>query len=124
MRRAAFALVLALAPAAALAQDRGDTLVELSRTLGELHALRQVCEGPDDMYWRTRMTRILDAEAANVALTDAMQDAFNLGYGARRAYACGNVSERAEAAAALRGRRLAARLARGPVSMARPQDPR
>ncbi len=84
----AAAAVLALAPAAALAQERSpaerQSLVDLARVLGESHALRQACEGPQDQSWRSRMQQLLAVEAADQGLKTRISVAFNAGYGSGR----------------------------------------
>lgn len=80
---------LLLLASSALAQERTPAerqwLVDLSRILGESHALRQVCVGPDDRFWRARMQSLLDQEAADEALQSRLSVAFNDGYHAGQA---------------------------------------
>jgi uncharacterized protein (TIGR02301 family) len=108
----AFALVLAAAPAAA--QPRGDILTDLAEVLGQSHALRQACAGPTDQYWRARMMRLMEVEQPAEALEVRLTEAFNDGYARSRALfrACSPQARRAEAAAAARGRSIAAQLSR------------
>jgi uncharacterized protein (TIGR02301 family) len=102
----------------ALAQDRGpverQTLLDLAFTLGESHALRQVCEGAGDQYWRARMMRMTEVEKADQAFDAQLRDRFNTGFAAGQGQfpACDEASRRAEQQAARQGRALAARLAR------------
>jgi uncharacterized protein (TIGR02301 family) len=109
-------LALAMAAGPALAQDRPpaerQTLGELAYALGESHALRQVCRGPGDQYWRDRMLRLTQIEAGDPAFDAAIRERFNTGYAAGQADAqnCGPYSRRAEAAAAARGQALAQKL--------------
>jgi len=96
------AAVLALVPAAALAQERSpaerQSLVDLARVIGESHALRQTCEGPQDQYWRSRMQQLLGVEAADQGLKTRIATAFNAGYGsARSLFAKCTDASRAEA---------------------------
>jgi uncharacterized protein (TIGR02301 family) len=114
-----FALLLA-APAfatSALAQVRApperQALTDLAYALGESHALRQLCNGPNDQYWRDRMVRLTQVEDADSGFDAALRERFNTGYAAGQAtaVACGPASRRAEAAAASRGQALARRLA-------------
>jgi uncharacterized protein (TIGR02301 family) len=122
MRRPPLNLLLALAALAtggpALAQDRSpverQTLLDLAFTLGESHALRQVCEGAGDQYWRARMMRLVEVEKADQALDAQLRDRFNTGFaaGQGRFPECGEASLHAEQQAAVEGRALAGRLAR------------
>jgi uncharacterized protein (TIGR02301 family) len=103
---------LALAGPAAAQPTRPDLLVQLARVIGESHALRQVCEGRQDQYWRERMFGLLDAEAPDDALRDRLSRAFNSGYiGGQLEFArCSAASREAETRAAAQGRDVAARL--------------
>ena len=102
----------------ALAQDRSpaerQTLLDLAFTLGESHALRQVCEGAGDQYWRARMMRLVEVEKADQAFDAQLRDRFNTGFAAGQGQftECGEGSLRAEQQAAVKGRTLAARLSR------------
>jgi uncharacterized protein (TIGR02301 family) len=102
----------------ALAQDRGpaerQTLLDLAFTLGESHALRQVCEGTGDQFWRARMVRLTQVEQADQAFDAQLRDRFNTGFAARQGEfpQCDDASRRAEQAAARHGQALAARLSR------------
>jgi uncharacterized protein (TIGR02301 family) len=102
----------------AQAQDRGpaerQTLLDLAFTLGESHALRQVCEGAGDQYWRARMMRLTEVETADQAFDAQLRDRFNTGFAAGQGQfpECGEASLRAEQQAARKGQALAARLAR------------
>ena len=73
-----------LAPVPSLAQERSPemrrTLAELSRVLGESHALRQACEGNDDQYWRTRMNRLVETEGGDPEAEARLKDQFNPGF--------------------------------------------
>lgn len=117
MRRLVLLSLLLAAPLAALAQDREpwarQALVDLAYALGESHALRQVCEGPYDEYWRKRMNRMLEAEAADQALDTRLRQSFNAGFTAAqsRHVACTPESRKAEADVAAKGRDLSQRLA-------------
>ena len=68
MRPALLVLVLSILALPASAQERSiemrDALVSLARVLGESHALRQVCEGNEDQFWRSRMNRLASASAS------------------------------------------------------------
>lgn len=115
---ALLALTALVGTGSALAQDRGpverQTLLDLAFTLGESHALRQVCEGAGDQYWRSRMMRLTDVEKADQAFDAQLRDRFNTGFAAGQGEftECGEASLRAEQQAAVKGRTLAARLAR------------
>jgi uncharacterized protein (TIGR02301 family) len=106
-------IAAALLVGPALAQDRPpaerQTLRELAYTLGESHALRQLCRGPGDQYWRDRMLRLTQVEDSDAAFDAVIRERFNTGYAAGQAQAqdCGPYSRRAEADAAARGQALA-----------------
>jgi uncharacterized protein (TIGR02301 family) len=108
-------LLLAAPPASA--QDRTvemrHTLVGLTRVLGESHALRQACEGPDDMYWRSRMTRLVETEQPDPEFERQLKDSFNAGFAEmRRLYrSCDDGARRAQEMTAVRGRELSSTLA-------------
>lgn len=76
-------LLLALAIAAAPAPRPG--LSDLAFALGEAHALRQACRGREDGWWRTRMSRLLDAEHADRERRTQLTERFNAGFAAARA---------------------------------------
>jgi uncharacterized protein (TIGR02301 family) len=91
MRRLLLVPVLALsvlAAGGALAQPRepaqARALTDLAFVLGESHALRQLCAGVSDQYWRNRMDEMLDTEAGDEALTAKLDAAFEAGFAARR----------------------------------------
>jgi uncharacterized protein (TIGR02301 family) len=118
MRRVLLIASLLLVPAeAASAQERPvemrQTLVDLTRVLGESHALRKACEGADDQYWRSRMSRLVEAEQAEPELETKMRDSFNAGFAeARRLYqGCDDGVRRAQGLMAARGRELSTTLA-------------
>jgi uncharacterized protein (TIGR02301 family) len=104
---------LAIAAGPAWAQERSaahqKTLVALAQALGESHALRQACEGPGDLYWRSRMTRMVDTEAGDIAFEERLSEAFNAAFNRTRGAfpACSPASRNAEAEAAARGQALA-----------------
>lgn len=117
MQRRIFALVLITALAGpAMAQERPpaerQTLIDLAYTLGESHALRQVCAGDGDQYWRDRMMRVTETEAADAAFNSRLTRAFNDGFATRQSEFpnCGPASKRAEQAVARKGQNLAGRL--------------
>jgi len=134
----------------AVAQERPpperQTLLDLAYTLGESHALRQACSGEDDQYWRDRMVRMTDTEAADEAFDGRLKQQFNSGFATRQTEfpSCSPASKRAEQAVARKGQALSTRLstitrvvrdlgsdapagesdAVGPDSMASPPAPR
>ena len=119
------ALVLAVLLGAALpaaAQERTPperaTLGDLAYAIGESHALRQLCLGPNDQYWRDRMLRLTQVEDADPAFDAVLRERFNTGFAATQAAfpRCTREVRRREAAAAARGRALAASLT-GPVAV-------
>lgn len=116
MRIVSFAFVLALTVSPALAQQREpaqrQVLLDLAYVLGEAHALRQVCAGPSDQFWRTRMMRMLEAESGDALFEGRLRDTFNAGYVGRQAQftQCSAQSRDAEAKVAARGQSLAGRL--------------
>ena len=113
------ALAMALTTAGtALAQDRTpvqrQTLSELAYAMGQSHALRQVCLGAADQYWRERMGRLLQTEAADEAFERSLRQAFNTGYAAAQAQfaACDSLSQAEAVQVARRGAALAEAAAR------------
>jgi uncharacterized protein (TIGR02301 family) len=102
----------------ARAQDRDPAerqkLLDLAFTIGESHALRQVCEGAGDQYWRSRMVRLTEVEKADQAFDAQLRDRFNTGFAARQGQftQCDDASRQAEQQAARKGQALAAKLAR------------
>lgn len=119
LRLLVLAIVLVATPVAAQTRAaRGETLVALAEVLGQSHALRQACAGPTDQYWRARMMRLMDVERPDKTLEARLTAAFNDGYASRRALfkACSVQATRAEAAAAARGRTIAAQLSHGYTS--------
>ena len=106
-------LLAAPAQAAGARPEHRDMVLALAEVLGQSHALRQACAGPDDQYWRARMTRLMDVERPQGAWAAELTAAFNGGYHSRRRLfpVCTPAARRAEMTAAARGRILAARLA-------------
>ena len=105
MRRSVLGLALLLATPV-FAQDRSpaerQALLDLARMLGESHAIRQACEGPQNGYWYSRMQRLLAIEAADQAQTRRLGLAFNAGFNAT-----GALFPRCTDAARAEGRRVA-----------------
>jgi uncharacterized protein (TIGR02301 family) len=122
------ALVLA---SPALAQERPpaerQSLVDLAYAIGESHALRQVCSGDGDQFWRDRMFELVSTEAADADLEARLKQAFNSGFAARKAQfpTCGIDSRKAELAVARKGQGLSAKLAASVRTVRRmgPDDP-
>jgi uncharacterized protein (TIGR02301 family) len=123
---ALIALVVLSAAEGALAHDRApaerQTLLDLAFTLGESHALRQVCEGGDDQYWRSRMVRLTEVEKADAAFDVQLRERFNAGFAARQDTfpGCDEASRQAEQQAARKGQALAAKLSRSMVTQTLP----
>lgn len=103
---------------AAQAQDRAasqrQALVDLAYVIGQSHALRQVCTGAGDQFWRGRMMRLLQTEAPDAAFERRLKEAFNTGFvAAQQAFpACDAQSRREQVQAAARGRTLSIALGR------------
>ena len=117
-------IIVLMTAAPALAQERPPAerqiLGDLAYVIGESHALRQLCEGPGNQYWRDRMLRLTQVEQADAGLDAQLRERFNTGFAAGQSAAvCGPASLRAEAAAAARGQALANRLS----SIMRQVDP-
>ena len=112
------ALVLAAAATPAFAQERSpadrQTLVALAYVIGESHALRQLCGGAGDQYWRTRMRNLIAAEQPDAPFSRRLTDSFNDGFVAgQQAYtSCDGRAKREAARAAAKGRELAVTLSR------------
>ena len=104
--------LMVAAALAARSPDQRQAMVDLAYVLGEAHALRQACDGPNDQTWRARMSRMITVEAPDAALQRRMVDTFNAGFMARQAEnpTCGPGVPEAERATAARGRALAQRL--------------
>ena len=115
MRRNALASALFWAAAVlpASAQPRGQQVADMAFALGQSHALRQVCQGPTDQYWRNRMERMIELETTAPAERAPLAERFNAGFSdARQRYPrCTSQSRVAERSAAGHGRTLADRLA-------------
>ncbi len=108
-------------------------LLDLAYALGESHALRQVCEGEGDQYWRARMVRLTEVEQADQAFDIQLRERFNTGFAARRSEypICDDASRKAELQSARRGQALAQKLSQSvrqarpdPDSMANEEGPR
>lgn len=95
-------------------QDYLRDVVELASTLGSAHAVRLLCNGRDDQYWRVYMQELLSVEAPfQSRLRTSMVDAFNSGYRStnQRHRVCDEAAVTAEKTFAQTGRQLADTLA-------------
>lgn len=117
MHRRYFAIaVLSVFALPAGAQERPpperQVLLDLAYALGESHALRQVCSGEGDQYWRDRMVRMSETEAADEAFDSRLKQQFNSGFATRQTEfpSCGPASKKAEQAVARKGQALATRM--------------
>ena len=114
--------VLLTTTAPVLAQERSpadrQTLVELAYTLGQSHALRQICTNATDFYWRRRMQQLVAAEQPDGPFNRRLADSFNDGFVAsRQAFPTCNAASRREAeAVAAKGGELAQDLNSGAVA--------
>jgi uncharacterized protein (TIGR02301 family) len=108
--------------APAWAQERSpadrQTLVELAYALGQSHALRQVCTGANDYYWRRRMQQLVAAEQPDGPFSRRLSDSFNDGFiASRQAFPTCTAAAKAEAEAiAVKGGELAQDLNSGAVA--------
>jgi len=111
----AAALPVAAAEAPVRSPVQRQTLTDLSYALGEAHALRTVCLGPEDQVWRGRMSRVIEVEQPDDPFRRRLVDAFNAGFvtGQARNPTCRETTPGEERAAARRGRDLARGLAAG-----------
>lgn len=95
-------------------QDYISDVIELSSTLGSAHAIRLLCNGRDDQYWRLYMQELLGVEAPYQSrLRSSMVSAFNNAYSAEssRRSSCDDGAVSAEKIYANTGQALAIRLA-------------
>ncbi len=91
-------------------QDYLRDVVALASTLGSAHALRVLCNGRNDQYWRSYMQELLGLEAPYQGrLRSSMVDAFNSAYSveAARRNSCDQGAISAEKVYASTGERLA-----------------
>ncbi len=119
MLRILILAALLLVPAAARAQENVSSypVERLSRVMGELHAIRFVCEGPGAQVWRERMAELLELEApVRGPYRERLIAEFNGGFAdrqrARPRLSCGTETQRIERRLAEEGERLADRLRR------------
>ena len=53
----------------------------MAKNLGQMHYLRTLCFGPDDQYWRSYMSQMLELESGNnYDRRSGLTRAFNAGY--------------------------------------------
>ncbi|WGM40977.1 TIGR02301 family protein [Caulobacter sp. NIBR1757] len=131
MKRLLPALAALLLASPALAQERPpperQSLVDLAYAIGESHALRQVCSGDGDQYWRDRMAELVNTEQADADFEARLKQSFNSGFAARKAQfpSCGPDSRKAELAVARKGEGIAKRMAASVRTVQRmgPDDP-
>jgi uncharacterized protein (TIGR02301 family) len=81
------------------------TLLELSSTLGEAHAIRTLCNGDGDQTWRVYMQNLMELEAPSGPRKSQLTSAFNRGYRAQssRRGTCTAEMRQVEAEIAQRG---------------------
>ncbi|WP_300390447.1 TIGR02301 family protein [Henriciella sp.] len=95
-------------------QDYLRDVIALASTLGSAHAIRLLCNGRDDQYWRVYMQELLGIEAPyRSRLRSSMVDAFNNSFQAEssRRSRCDEGAISAEKVYASTGQRLANELA-------------
>ena len=95
-------------------QDYFRDVIDLSETLGKAHAIRVLCNGRNDQYWRSYMLRLLELEAPyGGGLRSSMVNGFNAGFssGQSEYRACSTDAVAAEKVFAESGQALANRLA-------------
>jgi uncharacterized protein (TIGR02301 family) len=117
MRRALVVLLtgLLLAPPVR-AQERSpaerQALVDLAFVLGESQQLRQTCNGASDVYWRSRMRALEQAEQADAPFTRRLVDSYNDGFKLeqQRFPTCNGSSRQEAERVAAKGRELSVTL--------------
>jgi uncharacterized protein (TIGR02301 family) len=115
VRGAGFLIIIGLlalaGPAAAQERPPADrqSLLELTRVLGESHAIRLACSKNEDFQWYRRMEQLLAVEAPDQAFKTRLILAFNNGFAAGQSgFAVCDDRARAEAVLlAKRGQTLA-----------------
>lgn len=75
---------MAVQPTSRWSPQRQD-LVDRAYMMGQTQALRQTCAGPEDQYWRGRMSGLIDAMSTDPDFSYLLSDAFNRGYEAAHA---------------------------------------
>lgn len=106
-------------------QDYFRDVTQLAEVLGKSHAIRVVCNGRNDQYWRSYMLRLLELEAPyQGGLRRSLVNGFNAGFsfGSDLHPICDGNAVNAEKAYAAQGRDLSARLVQANIPGARPMD--
>lgn len=91
-----------------------DKLIGLADVLGRVHAVRVLCNGQGDQYWREYMRNLLDLEAPAAGYRRSrMVDSFNAGYSSEqsRFATCTPEAAQSESDLSTRGRQLSESLA-------------
>jgi len=107
-------------------QDYFRDVTALAEVLGKAHAIRVVCNGRNDQYWRSYMLRLLELEAPyQGGLRRSMVNGFNAGFswGNDLHRVCDGDAATAEKAYAAEGRDLSARLVQANIPGASPLPP-
>ena len=107
----------------AQSQDYYRDVIGLAEVLGKAHAIRVVCNGRNDQYWRSYMLRLLELEAPyQGGLRRSMVNGFNAGFswGSDLHPECDGSASNAEKAYAKEGRDLSARLVQSNIPGAIP----
>jgi len=94
-------------------QDYYRDVTTLAEVLGKSHAIRVVCNGRNDQYWRSYMLRLLELEAPyQGGLRRSLVNGFNAGFswGSDLHPVCDANAVSAEKTYAAEGRDLSARL--------------
>ncbi len=103
-------------------QDYYRDVTALAEVLGKSHAIRVVCNGRNDQYWRRYMLRLLELEAPyQSGLRRSMVNGFNAGFswGSDLHPVCDSNAVSAEKTYAAEGRDLTARLVQSNIPGAR-----
>lgn len=104
-------------------QDYFRDVTALAEVLGKAHAIRVVCNGRNDQYWRSYMLRLLELEAPyQGGLRRSLVNGFNAGFsfGGDLHRVCDGNAANAEKAYAAEGRDLSARLVQSNIPGAIP----
>mgnify|MGYP001795641683 CR=1 FL=1 len=104
-------------------QDYFRDVTALAEVLGKAHAIRVVCNGRNDQYWRSYMLRLLELEAPyQGGLRRSLVNGFNAGFsfGGDLHRVCDGNAANAEKAYAAEGRDLSARLVQANIPGANP----
>ena len=106
-------------------QDYFRDVTALAEVLGKAHAIRVVCNGRNDQYWRSYMLRLLELEAPyQGGLRRSLVNGFNAGFswGGDMHRVCDGSAANAEKAYAAEGRDLSARLVQANIPGAMPSS--